>query len=296
MVFWEIFDGITRSVFRVPADDIRFVVGVAPATTVTSALVAIGLYYVIIFGGQYLMRDQKPIRLSLLFKIHNALLSVWSAFLYLLIAEQVLPVIYNHGLFYSICHPDAWNNRVAVLYYLNYMTKFLEFFDTYFLVLRKKPLQFLHTYHHGATAMLCYVTYVGCTPINYVVVELNLLVHTLMYWYYFQAARGIRITWKKWITIAQIIQFVIDLVFIYTATYTYFAFNYFPWMPNLGNCAGAESAAVVGSLIISSYLFLFIGFYISTYSSASRRRSASASNGTLSAPKEVKRSSRRRQA
>ena len=92
-----------------------------------------------------------------------------------------------------------------------------------------------------------------------------------MYWYYFQAARGIRIWWKKYITIMQITQFVIDLGFVYFASYTYFTSAYFPSMPNAGKCAGEEFAALAGVIILSSYLVLFLIFYAATYKKSPKK-------------------------
>jgi hypothetical protein len=43
-------------------------------------------------------------------------------------------------------------------------------------------------------------------------------------------------------------------------------------MPNNGNCAGEEFAAIFGCALLSSYLFLFIGFYAATYSRKGRVR------------------------
>ena len=53
--------------------------------------------------------------------------------------------------------------------------------------------------------------------------------------------------------------------FVYFASYTYFTSRYFPNMPSHGSCAGEEFAAFAGIGVLSSYLVLFISFYIATY-------------------------------
>ncbi|KAE8388729.1 GNS1/SUR4 family-domain-containing protein [Aspergillus alliaceus] len=161
---------------------------------------------------------------------------------------ELLPTVSRKGIFYAICHSDGgWTSRLVVLYYVD-VNKYLELLDTIFLFLKTKPLTFLHCYHHGATAVLYYTQLIGNTAVSWVPITLNLLVHVVI-----------------GVTRLQIVQFAVDLGFVYFASYTYFASTYFPGMPNAGHCAGEEFAAFAGIIVITSYLVLFILFYFATY-------------------------------
>ncbi|KAK4997491.1 Fatty acyl-CoA elongase/Polyunsaturated fatty acid specific elongation enzyme [Elasticomyces elasticus] len=272
LALWPIFERAFTLVRPYKPQDFRFVPGETPMSTLSATATMLISYYVLVFGGRELMRNREPLRLNGLFKIHNLYLTAISGCLLVLFAEQLIPTLARRGVFYAICdHRGGWTDKLVILYYMNYLTKYLELIDTCFLFLKKKPLTFLHTYHHGATALLCYTQLLGNTAVSWVPITLNLMVHVVMYWYYFQSARGIRIWWKKYITILQIIQFVVDLGFVYFASYTYFTSNYFPWLPNAGNCAGEEFAAFAGMGILSSYLVLFIAFYIATYKKPAKK-------------------------
>ncbi|KAF8253113.1 GNS1/SUR4 membrane protein [Wilcoxina mikolae CBS 423.85] len=280
---WPIFDVFYTHATGTKATDFEFVYGDTPLGTLKTAGSTIVAYYAVIFGGRYLMKNLPAFKLQFLFQVHNLLLTLISGALLVLFMEQLIPTVYNNGLFYGICNINGgWTKPLVTLYYLNYLVKFVELLDTVFLVVKKKPLTFLHCYHHGATALLCYTQLIGSTAVSWVPITINLLVHVVMYWYYFQSARGVRVWWKQWITRLQILQFIIDLGFVYFASYTYFTSTYWPWIPNAGKCAGEEFAAFSGCGILSSYLLLFISFYFSTYKLAGKRAAKKAvANGDI---------------
>ena len=90
-------------------------------------------------------------------------------------------------------------------HWLFYVSKFYELLDTVFIVLRRRPLEFLHVFHHCVTLLTCWIGLeVGQTN-QWVAVVNNTTVHSFMYYYYYCAARGEKVWWKQYLTRAQIV-------------------------------------------------------------------------------------------
>ncbi|PVU85043.1 hypothetical protein BB560_007178, partial [Smittium megazygosporum] len=166
------------SAFGIDKDQWRYVSGSTFGSTWSSVLTVTAIYLSTIFSIKFALKDRKPFTLKKFSAVHNLFLSLISAVLLLLFAEQLIPPLTQNGLFWSVCDNNNWTQKLELLYYFNYLIKWYEFVDTILLVLKKKPTPFLHVYHHSVTMILCFTQLEGSTTVSWVPVTINLFVHS----------------------------------------------------------------------------------------------------------------------
>ncbi|XP_043289106.1 elongation of very long chain fatty acids protein AAEL008004-like isoform X2 [Venturia canescens] len=220
-------------------------------------IVALYLYTVTLLGPR-VMVNQKPFHLRSILVAYNALQVLFSlGMLYehlmsgwlLDYSYKCQPVDYTHN-------PSAM--RMANLCWWYFISKFTEFADTIFFVLRKKDRQvtFLHLYHHSLTPLETWICVKFIAGGHGTLGNLiNNAVHVVMYVYYMLSAMGPEyqkyIWWKKHLTTVQLVQFF--LVFIHSAQALIFPCGY----PKL----------IASLLMLHSIIFflLFLDFYQRSY-------------------------------
>lgn len=115
-------------------------------------LIGVALYIVTILTGKLYMRNREPFDLRSGLKYHNLVLFIMSvamliggiyeviaAFTTLPFEDVFCSSSQRHGLYQLSQGGLFWS-------YVFYLSKYYEFGDTLFIVLRKKPLIFLHFY------------------------------------------------------------------------------------------------------------------------------------------------------
>ena len=99
---------LSKISYRLPRHLYTYVKGVTPFSTNASVLAALVSYLVIIFSIQGFLKNRQPYKLTTLFQTHNILLSSGSFLVLILILEEILPMLWKHGIHYSICAEAAW--------------------------------------------------------------------------------------------------------------------------------------------------------------------------------------------
>jgi len=169
--------------------------------------------------GQY-----KTMDISFFTSGHNLIMCLYSLYAFvgvsLVLLENLIDAKYN--IFGLWC--DSNNNFKRGLEYWAYtfyISKFLEYIDTIFLLLKAKPIMppgnsqyFLHIYHHAITAGIVWVSIRYNFSTAWTGPLTNSFVHILMYGYYFLVERKAidRNLGGKFITPIQLIQFLFCVV------------------------------------------------------------------------------------
>jgi len=181
------------------------------------------------------------------------------------ILNEIWRAYRDGGMEAIVCDENSLQQRgsLGFWFYIFYLSKFYEFFDTWILILRKKPVIFLHWFHHFTTAFLCWTGIVATQGVQWFIVSLNGSVHVIMYYYYLQSTVGKEPYWKRYITQIQMSQFVLDLIAICAWFYMRFGME--------RSCAGNVPTMVFTFSLLSSFLGLFAHFYIRSYLNAKKK-------------------------
>jgi len=229
------------------------------------AAVAIPLYLLFVFVGPIVMKNREPIRLDFIFKIWNLFLTILSLFMLISMGYPTLYHIFQGKFFLFMCLPVElkyypWHGIHVLGIWLFGLSKVIEFGDTVFLVLRKKPVSLLHWYHHTSVLAFTSFSIVVRSPQGWVFAIVNSFVHSIMYFYYFLTGIGIRPWWAIYITQLQILQMIIGvcvaIVWCYLCSTSFHC--------NITEGSNTQ-ILIAGVLIYGSYLALFAQYYFSRW-------------------------------
>jgi elongation of very long chain fatty acids protein 6 len=143
-----------------------------------------------------------------------------------------------------------------------------ELFDTFFIVIHKKPLIFLHWYHHISVLLYCWQAYVSKAPVGIIFCVMNYAVHAFMYFYYFLMAihKKPKFINAVYITVAQISQMVVGVAVTLASIYLLWFDKDVIALRGSDHPCRLHTVNIVSALIMyGSYLALFLEFFLKRY-------------------------------
>ncbi|OQS05290.1 elongation of very long chain fatty acids protein [Thraustotheca clavata] len=229
------------------------------AESMQYAVALCALYCILCYSGRHIMANRSPFDLKWALAGWNLLLATFSFCGAVRTAPFLIHSIYERGLYHSICSEATdhyGNGPVGLWVALFIFSKVPELIDTFFIVVRKKPLIFLHWYHHITVLMFCWHAFAVRSASGLYFVAMNYSVHAIMYFYYFLTAIGYRPQWALMVTIVQLSQMVVGVA-VCTMSVLYIRQG--------DACYVDHSNLKWGILMYSSYFILFLKFFIERY-------------------------------
>ncbi|KAG5192607.1 GNS1/SUR4 family-domain-containing protein [Tribonema minus] len=229
---------------------------VSPTYPVTVCII----YLIGVYLGRRAMRNRKAFDLRGPLVVWNLALAVFSLWGALRTVPHVFYVLYKEGYTYTIIADGRdWCGGGAVGVWALWFvySKTPELGDTVFIILRKKPLIFLHWYHHVTVLLYCWHSYYYQEAYGLYFAAMNYSVHAVMYLYYALAAVKIRLCKPYYITAMQISQMFMGIFVCGSAWYYYEIKGHNKYMHKGNLWAGA--------IMYSSYAALFLQYFVGRF-------------------------------
>uniref|UniRef100_A0A8R1I574 Elongation of very long chain fatty acids protein n=1 Tax=Caenorhabditis japonica TaxID=281687 RepID=A0A8R1I574_CAEJA len=219
-------------------------------------------YVLLIFSLKYYMKDRKAFDLSTPLNVWNGILSTFSLLGFLAVFPTLLSVIRKDGVThtYSQVSELYTDDRSGYWIFLWVLSKIPELMDTVFIVLRKRPLIFMHWYHHALTGYYAIVCYHEDAVHMVWVVWMNYIIHAFMYGYYLLKSLKFNIppSVAQAITTSQMIQFAISIFAQVHVTYRHY-------VDGVEGLAYSFRGTAIGFFMLTTYFYLWIQFYKEHY-------------------------------
>uniref|UniRef100_A0A8R1I6A8 Elongation of very long chain fatty acids protein n=2 Tax=Caenorhabditis japonica TaxID=281687 RepID=A0A8R1I6A8_CAEJA len=215
-------------------------------------------YLLLVLATLLLMRNRKRFKLQYPLMVWNFALSIFSFYGSYVMLSAMVKTIRALGLYACACNEFSKMSPAAEHWlFLTVLLKALEFGNTFFLVLRKKPLSFLHVYHHVLAFLFLAHVYQTTSSLIRCIVIVNLLFNGFMYAYYFIRSMKIKLSIKAKalatsVYFVQLSLYSICFVTIYLANRRY-------------SCDTPKLLLYTASGICFSYFVLFMFFFAKKY-------------------------------
>lgn len=182
-----------------------------PGSRLGTALLIAGGYLLFVILGRVLMSQRAKGLAEELYPLRFGY-NIVQVMLCSYMAIEALMIAYRQGYTILPCNKLIRDSTspVANVLWLFYLSKILDFMDTFFIVLGKKwdQLSFLHVYHHTTIFLFYWLNlHVNYDGDIYLTIVLNGTIHAIMYTYYFVSLHTKNIWWKSSLTSCQMIQF-----------------------------------------------------------------------------------------
>lgn len=232
----------------------------------------ISVFYVVsVFGLKLWMKRREAYQLRRPLFIWSLSLALFSIYGSYVVGLTHLNHFYRNGWERSVCDPVLRKNRVGLWSFLFIFSKFPELFDTYFIVLRKKKLIFLHWYHHITVFMYCWYQYSDMTFAGQWFLTMNLFVHSIMYLFFAVRATGSfrpPLWVNMFITSLQLLQM---LVGVYVNIYIAIKMSDPTWYCD-GKLEKTYLYILISFAMYFTYLVLFAHFFYTSYLTPEKKK------------------------